>query len=311
MDVSLHFGAHRTATTTLQRMLGQSGRSLRDAGLAYWGPRRTRSDLFHGLIGAGGSAADALPWARRRFARPAGRVGLALSRLEAEGVTRLVVSEENMLGSMRAVLAAERLYPDAGARADRLAGAFADRCRRVGIAIRCYDAWWASALAFSLLRGGPVPEPALLARLVRQPRTWRAVITDLARAFPDADVLVWSHEAMAARPEAVAAALYARDLPRLSGTRDWHNAAPMAADMRRALADLGADTGLVRDRIGRFAPFDGPARRHMQAQYAADIAWLKTDAPGNIRYIDDLGTNPIADGRGKGTTHDGEARRMA
>ena len=295
MDVTLHFGAHRTATTTFQRMMGQSGPALRARGLAYWGPKRTRSALFDGLLGP---AAGILPWTSRRGNRAAGRVALALDKLQADGVRRLLVSEENMVGTLRQTLSVAKLYPDTFGRASRLAGAFGGRCTRIGLSIRSYDDWWASAIAFSVAKAGPAPSEALNRALVSQPRRWRHVIGELADAFPDAEVCIWTHEAKAARPEQVARTLLGEALPLLKGTRDWHNAAPTPAALRGHLRDLGeSDSGVI-DCAGRFMPFAAAEQRILQAQYAEDIAWLRSGQDDRIRFIDDPGEDPVATGKG-------------
>ena len=103
---------------------------------------------------------------------------------------------------------------------------------------------------------------------------------------------------MAARPEMVAAQLLGPDLPELFGTRDWHNAAPTPAAIRGHLSDLGAPTNGVFETMGHFMPFDGADRRVLQAQYAEDIAWLRAGRDDRIKYIDDLGMDPLAKGRG-------------
>ena len=296
MDVTLHFGAHRTATTTFQRMMGQSGPALRDAGFAYWGPKRTRSSLFDGLLGP---AAGIFPWSSRKGDRAAGRVSLATDQLAAQGVQKLLVSEENMIGTLRQTLATGKLYPDAFGRAARLAGAFGGRCTQIGLGIRAYDDWWASAIAFSVAKAGPVPSEELSQSLIDQPRRWRDVITDLGNAFPDARIVVWTHEELAARPEIVARALLGDGVPALSGTRDWHNAAPTPAALRGHLSDLGEASDGVIESDGRFMPFSAPERRLLKARYAEDIAWLSAGAEKNIQFIDGQDIDPAAAGRGR------------
>ncbi|MEM9318740.1 MAG: hypothetical protein AAGA70_07005 [Pseudomonadota bacterium] len=307
MDVILHFGVHRTATTTFQRMLGQSGPVLRAQGCVYWGPKRTRSDLFEGLLG---SAERSFPWGGTRPS-PSGRVERALSGLADEGAKKLLVSEENMVGTMGQALAKTSLYPDVAARAARLATTFGPFCRRVALGIRSYDAWWASVLAFCVARSGPVPSRLLAAELAAQKRRWRHVIEEIAAAFPASEVVVWTHEVMSARPEIAARGLLGDDLPRLSGIRDWHNASPTPAAIRRHLADLGESDAGVIETMGRFMPFDGSERRVLQAAYAEDIAWLRAGPGGRIRYIDDLDTDPIAAGVRRGQSDaEGQDRRV-
>lgn len=305
MDILLHTGAHRTATTSLQRMLGQSGGALGRSGVAYWGPRRCRGGLFDGLYGAG----PALP--PRRAGRPALRIALQVEMEAARGAGLLFVSEENMLGSMRRNLQGCALYPDAGARVAGFAAGFAGHRVTIGLSIRCPDAYWASVLGWRMMRGGPLPRPALCDRLVTQPRRWRHVIAELAAAVPGARVTVWTHEAMAGRPDALVARLTGRDIA-LTGARELHNATPPLAVLRGYLADIGADPTLLRGAGGRFMPFDADQRRALRGQYAEDLAWLAAGAGGLAEYLDEAGARTLRPtGQGRGRSDDGEDGRMA
>jgi hypothetical protein len=118
MDVVLHVGAHRTASTTFQKTLGANGAALAEAGIVYWGPKCTRSGLFDGLIGA----PERLDAARRLAGLR--RVALRARRAERAGARILLVSEENVLGSMRAAVSGGGFYADAGPRVAAVAEAF-------------------------------------------------------------------------------------------------------------------------------------------------------------------------------------------
>ena len=50
MDVILHIGAHRTATTTFQHYMRGQSSELARAGIGFWGPWRTRGGLFSGVM---------------------------------------------------------------------------------------------------------------------------------------------------------------------------------------------------------------------------------------------------------------------
>jgi len=50
MDVILHIGAHRTATTTFQKYMRSRSAEFAARGVAFWGPLRTRRGLFAGLL---------------------------------------------------------------------------------------------------------------------------------------------------------------------------------------------------------------------------------------------------------------------
>ena len=294
MRIVLHLGAHRTATTTLQHVLGDSQPALHRAGLVFWGPKRLRAGLFDGLYDDGA----VLP--ARKAGRAAGRIALNLTQAALAGAGTLLVSEENMLGTMRQITLAQRLYPDTGARVARFAEAFDGHDLTLGLSIRCYDAFWASALGWRLPRGGPLPRPALCDRLVTQPRRWRHVIADLAQAVPQAHIAVWTHEAMAGRPGDLLAALTGCRVA-LKGADRWCNAGARLADLRAYLDDIGADPALARGSAGRFMPFDLHQRAALRAQYAEDLTWLAQGAGGLATHIDEAGAmtlRPTGQGRG-------------
>jgi len=306
MQIVLHLGAHRTATTSLQRLLGDNPAALRQAGLAYWGPTRLRAGLFDGLYGA----ETVLP--PRRAGRPARRAALQAEMAAQGGTTRLLVSDEDMLGTMRLLTQAQRLYPGAGARVARFAEGFAAHEVTLGLSIRCYDAFWASVLGWRMQRGGPLPLHALCDRLVTQPRRWRHVIADLAQALPQARLLVWTHEAMAGQPAVMASRLTCCELA-LRGADRWCRPGPSLAALRAYLDDIGADPALARGTAGRFMPFGPHHREAMRAQYAEDLAWLAAGADGLADYIDAAGARTLRPtGHERGPTDDGHtAWRLA
>lgn len=306
MEIFLHVGAHRTATTPLQRLLGRNQPALDRAGLSYWGPERTRGGLFHGLTAPGDAV---LPW---QVGRAEKRVRLEVARLVGLGRSGLFISDERMLGSLRGVLDDMRLYRDAGARVSRCAAGLRDHRLTVGLTLRCYDTWWASVLGVRLTRGGPVPHPALCDRLITQPRRWRHVIADLARAVPEARLLVWTHEAMADRPDALIGRLTGLTLDLNGDRRARANPGPGAAALRAYLGDCGARPDAIRTASGRFMPFDPHQRAILRAQYAEDLAWLAAGADGLADYLMDPDHRfPRPAGQRKGSPDDRHHARLA
>lgn len=232
VEVILHIGAHRTATTTFQTMLDLNRDNLAKIGIAVLTPRDTRAGLFDGLVGHPGQV-DA---ARRASARASlDHLARLLDAAERAGVTQYLVSEENMIGSMNEVLAAGAFYPTARPRLRRFAPAFASRCSRVGIGTRSYDTWLASVLAFARLSGLPTARREAVEGAARG-RGWRGLLADAAAAFPLAEHVTWDFDDWGARPGALLAALTGRDdLPPLAGADGWHNAGGGGALLDRAL----------------------------------------------------------------------------
>ena len=177
MDVLLHIGAHRCATTTFQSYMRLNGDRLGGLGIGFWGPHRTLGGLLGGLQPRPGPARG-----RDLQRRATGRLRLHLSRGSAAGLTRLVVSDENMMGSIRDNLRRGGLYDGVGERMARYGAAFDGNLTDVVVNVRALDGYWTSALGYALMRGATLPAPALLNRLAESARGWRDVITDLACA---------------------------------------------------------------------------------------------------------------------------------
>jgi len=165
VDVILHIGAHRTGTTAFQAYLQANRARLAAEGTAIWLPADIRAGPLAGLMKRPGGRARAL--ADLRLAR---RLNRALARLRDGGASRLILSEENLLGTMASCLSVGMPYGDAWGRMRRLDRLFGGRIRRVGLGLRAPAPWWASVLAFRLGRGGPVPDAALIGRLASQGR---------------------------------------------------------------------------------------------------------------------------------------------
>ncbi len=292
MDIDLHLGAHRCGSTTLQRYLDRNAAALARAGLEIWTPGRTRGGLFSGLLQC---PRRVTLDGERRGARATGLIRLEAARLARAGARQLLVSDENMIGAIRDNLRAGQLYPLAHERLLRFRNGFAD-CRRIGIAIRGYDGYWASSLAYAVAAGHRMPDRETLDRLVTQPRRWRHLVADVVRVFPSAQITVWSFEALAGRPEAQLDLLTGDSCAalRLVGARDWRNAAPRRDALRRMLAQRGDAAGAAALPPGddRWMPFDAAQRAKLRADYRVDLAWLASGAQGLARLAGPMPVPP-------------------
>lgn len=309
MDVVLHLGAHRTGTTAFQAFLSANRARLAAAGIAVWLPQ----DLRRGPLAAL-SARPGLPRAALADRRLEWRLDAALDRLAAQGARLLLVSEENLIGTMASCHAAERPYPEVRARLRRLDGLFGGRILRAGLGFRDPGDWWTSTLAFRLPRGGPVPEAGLLARLATQPRGWAAVLSDIAAALPGRRVATWDFGWTTGRPDRVLAALLGAEPPAgLVSTGQGRNAAPGVAELRRLLQARGMTAlppGLPATGDGRWQPFTDAARATMARCHAADLAALGRIVP-DIEFTGSAGSTPGAGTWKEGPTHDRQDRSLA
>lgn len=308
MKVILHIGAHRTGTTSFQAYMRRNSDFTRARRIGFWGPMRTRKGLFSGIqpnVGQGPHAAR----------RARGRVLLQMNKSERNGIKTLIVSDENMLGTMRLNMRSRSLYGDVGERMARYANAFDGRIDTVVMSVRALNHYWSSAAAYCVARGHTMLEPDQLLRLAYGPRTWRDVISDVACAVPDAKIVVVPFERTAGRPDAMFRGITGLFGPR-NASETWLNRSPSVPELRDMLADRGDDPDLIAGMAPRWTPFDTAAIAAMRESYMDDIHWLTAGADGLATLTEDLGQRgagqtlphgPLTRGQG----YDDQERRLA
>lgn len=294
MEIILHLGAHRCASTTFQSFLWENRARLAKQGLTCWTPRRTRDGLMHGLMR---HPALITIEDERNGMRSIGRIRVEVERLARADQRALLLSEENMLGTMRNNMLDTRLYSMARERLMRFRPAFVGHKLRIGVCVRSYEDYWTSCLAYLVARGGALPTVDMLDFLTTQPRRWRHVIHDIAQAFPGAEVIVWPFERLANQPAAQLKALWssATDMPRDSGI--WRNRSASLVRLNKIMALRGEhliEPGPV-DASRRWMPFDEDQCNVLRAEYRRDLAWLEDGAQGLARFVDGRTADPMGD----------------
>lgn len=310
MDVILHLGSHRTGSTTFQSYMRRNSEHLGERGIGYWGPQRTRQGLFAGIM-----PSPRLNFGRDAQRRAEGRVQLQMARSDRHGVRKLLVSDENMIGSVRQNLRSRTLYPAIGERMARYARAFDGQVTRIVLNIRAQDLYWASALSYGVARGHRMLPLEGIQKISTSRRTWRDVITDLSCAMPDTQIKVLPFERFLGRPEAMLATSLEERAP-LNPDAEWLNRAPDAHALRRILAERGEIPGLRVLGTGRWLPFDETQRASMREAYADDLHWLISGADGLATLTEDtdqkkMGNIPHFGSLTKGLGHDKQARYVA
>lgn len=311
MEIILHLGAHRTASTSFQQYLRRNAGALSGLGMGSWGPQVTRDGLLRGVIPIDGLEASASQMERAR-----GRIALRLQGAGARGLRQLLISEENMIGAARRNLRDGRLYAAIGERMARFASGFDGRVLRAVLCIRAQDSYWSSVLAYGVARGHRIPRKADLDRLVTVNRQWRDVITDLACALPGVEIVVLPHEIYAGLPEEQLRVMTGMDAPPTRAARDWLNRGPDVAALRRAVGARGGDVTQLPEGDGRWQPFDRDQRQALQEAYANDLSWLRAGAEGLARLTEETGLvtaerHPRAGQTTRGQGYGPDERRLA
>lgn len=307
LDIVLHMGAHRSGTTALQTWLGANTAALAAQGIAVWGPDLTRAGLFAGLIRRPCHVTDD---DRELAAQASDLIRQEIDRLRESGHTCLIVTEENMIGTMRNNITERRLYPDAKERLRRIDVAFGGAVTHMALGIRCYDTLWASAVSFSVARGHGVPSPDAINALVGQPRGWRDVIRSSQAAVPDRPVTVWPFESFAGAAPAQLAAMVGRPITGLGADTGRRNRSPNADRLRRLLAERGdfAGAAIVGGAQTRWMPFTETQRAMMALRYEEDLAWLRSGSVPGVQFTESAGEHLRAVTEEEGSSHDGQKR---
>lgn len=269
MDVHLHLGAHKTASTHLQKSLERAEARLRESGVAIVVPPLLRGAPMRSLTGAG------VPEAAARL----------LVEREA-GARRLVISEENLLGRAFRRTAPGVFYPAAGRNISRLVAALGRAPDRLYLGIRSPETFLVSAYGERLRHDALGSFGDFLAGARPEDVGWADLARRLRAAAGGAALTVWAYEDHAATAAAVLSRMTGQDVaPLRRVARPGLSARAIAAVEAavRSGRDVAAE-GLA-DRLARQFPkgSDWPAwdpwseaeRAHLHARYAEDIAALK------------------------------------
>ncbi len=248
MDVTLHFGAHRCATTSFQHFVRHNAEVLERCGIGFWGPQRTR----------GGEIGDVL------YSESSGKIRLqhSLDECRQNGVRHLLISDENMLGSVIGNLRHETLYPEVSRRAQRLSHAFAGQVTQIVLNIRALSTYWVSAAAYLRHHKGKSISADRWEKISLGKRSWRDVIIDLANAFPNVRLRILPFEDFANDPAA--------QFQQITGASD----STTPPETRKNQTRFQPETVLSPVQAAR-----------LWDAYTEDLAWLDADANGMAELI--------------------------
>lgn len=286
MEIALHLGAHKTATTYLQTRLKRHARALATFGVGVPALADLRAGLTPGVAAAAqGSVAGLL--ARLRVRRMAGDI---VADAEARGARRLLLSEENFIGNCARIVARGEFYPGAGPALRALARGFRGVEPTLFLAVRGYAGFYASAWGQRLRSGHFRPfDAGLRARFLASPRGWPALVGEIRAAFPGARLVLWQYEDFERVEPAVLAHMIgpeaAAELPPLAA-RPLTGFSQRAVDeiARAAGADGTVERAVVQDCHDRFPkgpfepafdPWSEAERAELDLRYAMDVAGLR------------------------------------
>ena len=184
LQVALHVGAHKTATSHLQRSLQTAREALLAAGIAYFGPHQLRHDGER-LMG--------------RFSlRHDDQTRQSRKSLEAmsQGAGRLVISEENYIGTLQNSPGqmAFPLYPEAAERISALARQAAPDGLDVFLGIRQPSSFLTSTYGQMLMGGGTTSLAEYKRNNPVDRVNWPDLVARIRAAEGVRELIVWRHE---------------------------------------------------------------------------------------------------------------------
>jgi hypothetical protein len=233
--VAFHIGAHKTATTHLQRSLLKASEPLIAAGVRFYGPSHFRlpGRSVAALFGLKGEAPQ-------EPSKRTPKEQLALMRKDAQ---RLVFSEENYIGVLNGPrrLAVTERYPFAGARITGLAVAI-ERPVDVLIGIRRPTGFLNSAYCQMLMGGRVMPLQKYKQINPVESVDWLDLIKRLRAADGVGSLTVWRHEDYAQ--------LFGQICSSVVGPENAHLVRPLARRIHESLSAEAVAEMLRRDAVG-------------------------------------------------------------
>lgn len=187
MECRLHLGAHRTGTTSAQKLLETRHRKLREGGVVFLGPKELRGwGLFETLSKLMEGRADPHEAEAKR--------NVLADHINSGGaVKRLVISDENLTGSLHLNYDSASLYPEAAARLAALAEVLPLPPDVVCFTIRDFAGLWKSAHAHLAFRhkAGTFDADHLASSAGN---TWLPVLQAIRATFPAARFRVLGYD---------------------------------------------------------------------------------------------------------------------
>lgn len=299
MDIILHLGAHKTASTYLQKTLAQNERRLKRDGIRFHGPKSLRP-----LLAEAHARSRPVTEAQTRQCRQ----DCIAALIEAEAkrdTTRLILSDEQFLGSLRDMVSGDDFYTLAGRNAGPLIDACAGHPVKVMMAVRNYADFLASAYG-QVLRGWRfMPfDPKVRESFLSQQRGWPELVDDIAALLPPgASMCLWRYEDFDVVEDEVRLALAGPVAPAMRKLNAWPFPGPSQAaiDCLQDMAAAGTvpdhaavqaafDSYPKMDGYPAFNPWSAEERLYLTARYRQDQIWLR--AHGGIDWI--VAPQPVA-----------------
>ncbi len=183
-SLQVHVGAHKTASTHLQAILGQNADHLLARGVGFCGPAVLRDDWV-----------SQLDKSSRFFAGRAGRPGLrSVTNALVPDCQQLVLSEENIAGIPLTLGQGRRLYQGLPKKLNTLRDLFPSAAMRCFMSTRSYADFYRSVYCELVRNRGWQPfEKHIHYELVAQ-HSWARLVDGIRKKVPGLELVIWPYE---------------------------------------------------------------------------------------------------------------------
>jgi hypothetical protein len=285
--VSVHVGAHKTATTYIQAVLELNADALAGAGVAYIPLPRMRTTVTHQVWWPNSpNLAAAEAEIRARMSAASGQP------------RRLLLSDENLIGTPPADLATHAFYPKARAHLARLVELLGIGSEpTLFLAVRTYDRFIPAMYAEVLRHREFLSFDEYVDRLDLDTVSWFSLVEELCAVVPAGRLTLWRYEDFAAlersifaemAPEAAVIELKTPADPQVRPSPPMRAVQALAA-LRQVLDDREVQrlVGPIYEHVTGGPPFRPFARtdaEHLQSRYRADLALIQREHP-EVRWL--------------------------
>lgn len=285
MDVILHLGAHKTASTYIQRRLENSDAALRRHGIAFYGPKDLRP-VVKSRMSSVSTRLRRARWSARRAL-----IEEIVDDCHALSVERLVISEEQFLGSIRPMFEGEEFYGEVEANLSSVIEALHGVRLTVMFCVRSYEDYYTSAFGQVLRSGHYMRFNATLRdRLLSHRRGWVDVVGNILSACPTGTPLhLWRYEQFRTIEDRVMAIMLGESVVPELGSASA-TLVPGPSEDAIAQLEIMAGKGIRLDGPGirrvmrsfgkqfgfpRYRPWTQPEEHYLNQRYLADIGHLR------------------------------------
>ncbi len=235
----LHIGAHRTGTTSLQKFLKKNQANLLGNDIQCIVPPDTRDGHLNS------------------------------TNLSA---SRVIISEENMLGTMEANYFSASMYPKVSEKLNRY-DKLISKDALIFLSVRNYVDWWSSLLAFTIKNGLGVPKPERISEIANLSRNWVDVVHGLRSFAKNSEIVVrdfsWKTENPKQQLRQVTGWKEFDDLP---AERSYHNVSPNINSLIAALVERERHEDIIQlPKTAYYQPFASKEVERLDQKYLEDL----------------------------------------